>query len=101
MDKLIIKPNNNLEGIYLDFYKNGLLRTKKNYKLGKLEGMHLRYHEYELEKKIQLAKIQSTLTQKQIGDADSLGTLSLDDRESLNLLLNKKDEDDKKDEYKM
>ena len=54
-----------------------------------------------LEKKIQLAKIQSTLTQKQIGDADSLGTLSLDDRESLNLLLNKKDEDDKKDEYKM
>ena len=54
-----------------------------------------------LEKKIQLAKIQSTLTQKQIGDADSLGTLSLDDRESLNLLLNKKDQDDKKDEYKM
>jgi len=54
-----------------------------------------------LEKKIQLAKIQSTLVQKQIGDRDSLGTLSLDDRESLNLLLNKKNEDDKKDEYKM
>jgi len=54
-----------------------------------------------LEKKIQLAKIQSALTQKQVGDSDSLGTLSLDDRESLNLLLNKKDEDDKKDEYKM
>ena len=54
-----------------------------------------------LEKKIQLAKIQSTLVQKQTGDKDVLGTLSLDDRESLNLLLNKKDEDDKKDEYKM
>tara|TARA_R110002051_G_scaffold323438_3_gene417051 strand:- start:5672 stop:6040 length:369 start_codon:yes stop_codon:yes gene_type:complete len=54
-----------------------------------------------LEKKIQLAKIQSALVQKQVGDRDSLGTLSLDDRESLNLLLNKKDEDDKKDEYKM
>ena len=45
-----------------------------------------------LEKKIQLAKIQSTLVQKQTGDKDVLGTLSLDDRESLNLLLNKKDE---------
>tara|TARA_B100002019_G_C21273295_1_gene603680 strand:+ start:1847 stop:2215 length:369 start_codon:yes stop_codon:yes gene_type:complete len=54
-----------------------------------------------LEKKIQLAKIQSSLVQKQTGDNDVLGTLSLDDRESLNLLLNKKDEDDNKDEYKM
>jgi len=39
--------------------------------------------------------------QKQVGSGDSMGTLSLDDRESLNLLLNKTDEDDKKDEYKM
>ena len=54
-----------------------------------------------LEKKIQLAKIQSNLVEKQSGGKDSLGTLSLDDRESLNLLLNKKDDDDKPEEYKM
>tara|TARA_R100000951_G_C2644338_1_gene182030 strand:+ start:1771 stop:2139 length:369 start_codon:yes stop_codon:yes gene_type:complete len=54
-----------------------------------------------LEKKIQLAKIQSNLVEKQSGGKDSLGTLSLDDRESLNLLLNKKDDGDKPEEYKM
>ena len=27
--------NNTIDGEYLDFYKNGLLQTKKNYKLGK------------------------------------------------------------------
>ncbi len=54
-----------------------------------------------LEKKIQLAKIQSNLVEKQSGGKDSLGALSLDDRESLNLLLNKKDDDDKPEEYKM
>ena len=55
-----------------------------------------------LEKKIQLAKIQSTLVQKDLNN-NSTGTgFSLEDRETLNTLLNKeKDSGDDTTEYNM
>tara|TARA_R100000697_G_C5439663_1_gene194889 strand:+ start:476 stop:844 length:369 start_codon:yes stop_codon:yes gene_type:complete len=54
-----------------------------------------------LEKKIQLAKIQSTLVQKDLSSSNATG-FSLEDRETLNSLLNKDKEDDNNStEYKM
>jgi len=55
-----------------------------------------------LEKKIQLAKIQSTLVQKDLSNNSSGTGFSLEDRETLNTLLNKeKDSDDDTTEYNM
>jgi len=46
-----------------------------------------------LEKKIQLAKIQSSLVQKELSSNNISTSLSLEDRESLNSLLNKEKSD--------
>ena len=55
-----------------------------------------------LEKKIQLAKIQSALVQKDLTNNSSGPGFSLEDRETLNTLLNKeKDGGDDTTEYKM
>lgn len=55
-----------------------------------------------LEKKIQLAKIQSTLVQKDLSSSNASASFSLEDRETLNSLLNKDKEDDNNPtEYKM
>lgn len=55
-----------------------------------------------LEKKIQLAKIQSALVQKDLSGASVGNSFSLEDRETLNTLLNKdKDGDEPSAEYKM
>ena len=55
-----------------------------------------------LEKKIQLAKIQSALVQKDLTNNSSGTGFSLEDRETLNSLLNKDKEDgDNSTEYKM
>jgi len=55
-----------------------------------------------LEKKIQLAKIQSTLVQKDLSSSNASAGFSLEDRETLNSLLNKDKEDDNNPtEYKM
>ena len=55
-----------------------------------------------LEKKIQLAKIQSALVQKDLSGASVGNSFSLEDRETLNTLLNKdKDGDESSAEYKM
>ena len=42
-----------------------------------------------IEKKLQLTKIQSALLQKTTGSGEESGKLSSEDRESLNMLLNK------------
>ena len=49
-----------------------------------------------IDKKIQLSKLQSSLFTKSIKD-DSSGTLSLSDKETLNAILNSKNEDDSTD----
>jgi len=55
-----------------------------------------------LEKKIQLAKIQSSLVQKELSSNNISTSLSLEDRESLNSLLNKENSDgDNSTEYNM
>jgi hypothetical protein len=55
-----------------------------------------------LEKKIQLAKIQSSLVQKELSSNNISTSLSLEDRESLNSLLNKEKSDgDNSTEYNM
>jgi len=55
-----------------------------------------------LEKKIQLAKIQSALVQKDLTNSNTGTGFSLEDRETLNSLLNKdKEEGDNPTEYKM
>ena len=55
-----------------------------------------------LEKKIQLAKIQSTLVQKDLNNNSTGAGFSLEDRETLNTLLNKeKDSGDDTTEYNM
>ncbi len=55
-----------------------------------------------LEKKIQLAKIQSSLVQKELSSNNISTSLSLEDRESLKSLLNKEKSDgDNSTEYNM
>ena len=55
-----------------------------------------------LEKKIQLAKIQSALVQKELSGTNVANSFSLEDRETLNTLLNKdKDGDEPSTEYNM
>jgi len=54
-----------------------------------------------LEKKIQLAKIQSSLVQKDMNNTNITSGFSLEDRETLNSLLNKDKEDDSSTEYNM
>jgi len=55
-----------------------------------------------LEKKIQLAKIQSALVQKDLNGNNETNSFSIEDRETLNTLLNKdKDDSDTSTEYKM
>jgi hypothetical protein len=55
-----------------------------------------------LEKKIQLAKIQSTLVQKDLSNSSASAGFSLEDRETLNSLLNKDNKDsDNSTEYNM
>ena len=49
-----------------------------------------------IDKKIQLSKLQSSLFTKSIKN-DSSGTLSLSDKETLNAILNSKNEDDSTD----
>ena len=49
-----------------------------------------------IDKKIQLSKLQSSLFTKSIKN-DSSGTLSLSDKETLNSILNSKNEDDSTD----
>jgi len=54
-----------------------------------------------IEKKIQLSKIQSNLTQKDIeGDANPF-SFSLDDKDALNALLNKESDDKGDTKYEM
>lgn len=54
-----------------------------------------------LEKKIQLAKIQSSLVQKEMSNTSVGSGFSLEDRETLNSLLNKDKGDSSSTEYKM
>jgi len=54
-----------------------------------------------LEKKIQLAKIQSSLVQKEMSNTSMSSGFSLEDRETLNSLLNKDKGDSSSTEYKM
>ena len=54
-----------------------------------------------LEKKIQLAKIQSSLVQKEMSNTSVSSGFSLEDRETLNSLLNKDKGDSSSTEYKM
>jgi len=54
-----------------------------------------------LEKKIQLAKIQSSLVQKEMSNSSVSSGFSLEDRETLNSLLNKDKGDSSSTEYKM
>jgi len=52
-----------------------------------------------IEKKLQLTKIQSSLLQKTIGSGEEGGSLSSEDRENLNMLLNKEKDEDNPTEY--
>jgi|TARA_R110002020_G_scaffold332719_1_gene548140 hypothetical protein len=57
-----------------------------------------------IEKKIQLSKLQATLLTKNLDGSAPTGSLSLDDKETLNALLNKnkqESEDSDSTEYKM
>jgi len=54
-----------------------------------------------IEKKIQLTKIQSALAQKQLGGELELGTLSTIDRETIQNLMSKDDDNTTPNEYKI
>tara|TARA_R110000824_G_scaffold38536_11_gene117587 strand:- start:55 stop:423 length:369 start_codon:yes stop_codon:yes gene_type:complete len=54
-----------------------------------------------IEKKIQLSKIQSNLTHKETEGGSTPFSFSLDDKDTLNALLNKESDDKEDTKYKM